>query len=46
MNVKSLVLLGVTGNGKSTFANRLCGDKSRKAKKGPFKASNRAKSSI
>eukprot|EP01084_Bolivina_argentea_P274543 467988_1 len=43
-NIKQLVLLGITGDGKSTFGNRLCGDTSKKGKSAPFKASNSATS--
>ena len=32
------VTMGITGDGKSTLCNRLCGDKSRKGNKGPFAA--------
>jgi len=33
-----IVMLGVTGDGKSTICNRLCGDKSRMGNRGPFAA--------
>ena len=39
-NIKQLVLLGKTGDGKSTFGNRLTGDTSTYGNKGPFKATN------
>ena len=38
--MKQLVLLGITGHGKSTFGNRLCGDTSKYGNKGQFKATN------
>lgn len=43
-SIKSVVLLGLTGDGKSTFANRLVGDTSEEGTDGPFKTSFSAKS--
>ena len=39
-NIMNFVLLGKTGDGKSTFGNRLCGDTSKDGDQGPFEASN------
>eukprot|EP01084_Bolivina_argentea_P000665 1224_1 len=38
---KIIVLVGNTGDGKSTVGNRLCGDESQRADSGPFPTSNR-----
>lgn len=35
-SILNILLLGITGHGKSTFANRFYGDDSENAKKGPF----------
>eukprot|EP01083_Nonionella_stella_P071411 191773_1 len=35
-NIQQFVLLGRTGDGKSTFGNRLCGDYSQSGDSGPF----------
>ena len=35
-NTKFIVALGITGDGKSTLCNRLCGDNSEEGNKGPF----------
>eukprot|EP01084_Bolivina_argentea_P142538 250396_1 len=43
-NIRKIVLLGNTGGGKSTFANRLCGDHSLKCNAGLFKISNEIQS--
>eukprot|EP01083_Nonionella_stella_P057086 150004_1 len=37
-HTKFIVTFGITGDGKSTLCNRLCGDDSKKGNKGPFKA--------
>ena len=39
-NIKQLILLGKTGDGKSTFGNRLCGDRSKFGDQKPFKSTN------
>ena len=39
-NAKIIILLGNTGDGKSTFGNRLCGDTSMMANQGPFRTSS------
>lgn len=36
-NTKFIVVLGITGDGKSTLCNRLYGDKSDEGDEGPFK---------
>jgi len=41
---KIVILLGKTGSGKSTFSNRLSGDKSKFGDQGPCKTSRRGKS--
>jgi len=43
-NIKQIVLLGPTGNGKSTLANRLCNDESEDGNEGDFKVSHGHKS--
>ena len=46
-SIVQLVLLGKTGDGKSTFGNRLCGDHaSKKGNEGPFEASRKLKSGV
>ena len=39
-SIKQIVLLGMTGDGKSTFGNRLCGDQSKIGNRGPFKSTD------
>merc|ERR1719317_101964 len=39
-NTMVIVLLGMTGGGKSTFSNRLAGDTSKRGNEGPSKASS------
>jgi len=43
-NAKIVILVGNTGDGKSTFANRLVGDTSMMADQGPFRTSDRGRS--
>ena len=43
-NSKIIILLGNTGDGKSTFGNRLVGDRSLMANEGPFRTSNECES--
>eukprot|EP01084_Bolivina_argentea_P256402 431672_1 len=45
-NIQQLVLLGKTGDGKSTFGNRLCGDNSQFADEGPFNVDHAASESV
>jgi len=39
-NIKTIILIGSTGHGKSTIANRLCNDKSLKGNEKDFNAGN------
>ena len=41
---KIVVLIGNTGDGKSTVGNRLCGDESEMAEEGPFETSDQSQS--
>lgn len=43
-STKIIILLGITGDGKSTFGNRLVGDASKMGNEGPFKTSAKCSS--